>query len=491
MFSNRNNHLIKRIFQNGGQIDTGQQPHFGQQLPHEQPQFGQQLPHEQPQFGQQLPHEQPQFGQQQMSGQTEKYPNEDYLYNKITSQDNINNIKIYICAFTINNELETHFVKYIVHKESNVTLPFFIFNSENSQNQNQEPMPQNQNPEPMLQNQNQEPMLQNQNPEPMLQNQNPEPMLQNQNPEPMPQNQMPQNQMPQNQMPQNQMPQNQMPNQQMPNQQMLNPQMPQNQMPNPPMPNPPMPNPPMPNQPMPNPQMPNPQMPGGHLDDSKNEEQIDAMFKTKVIEFVKTMYNNSLEPSYIGYIPNVSEQGTFFVFVKIDNIHNKYFMNLENSEYVECTPNELFHLSKVFNMDVAQPIKDLFTNNKWLYVEQSLSSPFSGYLCKQEGNEIVNVNKGEDPVNFRINIDDIGDYYYFSFLPLDTDPDKMRLYQRYALLPKEYECILETSQLEYYKQNKVSYEYVNSLYFKGEILSNKKDGHQFFAIKDIKQFTDF
>ena len=67
----------------------------------------------------------------------------------------------------------------------------------------------------------------------------------------------------------------------------------------------------------------------------------------------------------------------------------------------------------------------------------------------------------------------------------------MRLYQRYALLPKEYECILETSQLEYYKQNRISYEYVNSLYFKGEILSNKKDGHRFFAIKDIKQFTDF
>ena len=31
------------------------------------------------------------------------YPNEDYIYNKITSQDKKNNIKLYICAFSINN----------------------------------------------------------------------------------------------------------------------------------------------------------------------------------------------------------------------------------------------------------------------------------------------------------------------------------------------------------------------------------------------------
>ena len=75
----------------------------------------------------------------------ESYPNEDYLYDKITSQETQNNIKIYICAFTINKELDTHFVKYIVQqKDSVVSLPFFEFTS--AQNE----MPQQSMGQPMF-----------------------------------------------------------------------------------------------------------------------------------------------------------------------------------------------------------------------------------------------------------------------------------------------------------------------------------------------------
>ncbi len=228
---------------------------------------------------------------------------------------------------------------------------------------------------------------------------------------------------------------------------------------------------------------------GGFQDDSSGDENpLDTNFKSKVIEFVKTnIYGGLLEPSYVGYIPNISEQDAVFVFVKIDDAHNKHFMGLQTTEFFESIPNELFHLSKVFNFDVEQPVKDLFTNNKWLYMEQPLASPFSGYLCKLEGTEIKNAGIGEEPGNFNINIDNIGDFFYFSFLPLD--PNNAKSYQRYALLPMEYECILDNSNLEYYKQNMMLYQNSNSIYFKGEILSNQKEGNQFFAIRSPTQFT--
>ena len=61
------------------------------------------------------------------------YPNDDYLYNKITSLQTKDKLKIYICAITVNTNLETHFVKYIVqHNNSNVSLPFFIFESQSN-----------------------------------------------------------------------------------------------------------------------------------------------------------------------------------------------------------------------------------------------------------------------------------------------------------------------------------------------------------------------
>jgi hypothetical protein len=494
MFSNRNNKIITKILQGGdlpiqpmGQPDQQQmnQPSMGQMQPIDQQQMNQ-PPIEQPSIEQinQPPIEQPSIeqmnqpsmGQMQPMGQqqinqpsmeqinqpsmeqinqpsmeqqppieqmqmsqsfsNENYPNPDYLYNKITSQNFTNNIKTYVCAITINKDIDTHFVKYIVNrKESYVTFPSFLFEQSamNSvMNPSMNPNPMNSNP---MNSMNSNPMNSNpMNPNPM----NPNPM----NPNPM--NPNPMNPNPMNPNPMNSNP--------------MNPVMPQN---------------------------------GGFQDDSSGEENpLDTIFKTKVIEFVKTtMYGGLLEPSYIGYIPNISEQDSVFVFVKIDESHNKHFMSSASAEYLESTPNELFHLFKVFNLDVEQVVKNLFLNNPWICAEQSLASPFSGYLCKMEGSEIKNAGIGEEPGNLIINIDNIGDFFYFSFLPLD--PNNANLYQRYALLPMEYECILDNANLEYYKQNIISYQNSNSIYFKGEILSNPKEGNQFFAIRSPTQFTQF
>ena len=349
--------------------------------------------------------------------ENQNYPNDDYLYNKITSLPNKESFKIYICAFTINKNSETPFVKYIVQRNnSNVTLPFFIFESQNKFDlrlgeisQQQPPILPQQQP---LFDQQQQPILPQQ--QPILPQ--PQPLFDQQ-------------------------------------------------------------------------QKPNfyPGINGGYLDDSTIEDNLDVQFKTQIINFVKTMYNNSLEPTYIGFIPNISEQNSIFAFVKIDNIHNNYFSKIENSEYIESTVNELFFLFKVFNLDVDHLIKDLFTNNQWLYVQESLASPFTGYLCKLEGSEIKNVTKNEGDIStFLINIDNIGDFFYFSFLPIDLQ--NASLYKRYALFPMEYECILDNNDLDYYKQNQISYQNINSIYLKDNILLSNKN--HFFAIKSPTQFTE-
>jgi hypothetical protein len=241
------------------------------------------------------------------------------------------------------------------------------------------------------------------------------------------------------------------------------------------------------------PQMPQ-QMFGGYKDDFKTEEEIDIIFKKKSIDFVKTMYqndaydpNDASEPTYIGYIPNVSESDAVFVFVKVQN------PKLLNLKYIECIPNELVFLSKVYNLEVEQPIKNLFSNNPWLYMNQNLASAFSGYLCKKnEQNQIINVKKEEITTTnlydqYLINIDEMGSYYYFSFLPFDLQ--NTELYQRFALFPIEYDCILDNANLEYYKQNMINFENSDSIYFKGDILTDKKEGMQFFVLKTPLQFT--
>ena len=225
-------------------------------------------------------------------------------------------------------------------------------------------------------------------------------------------------------------------------------------------------------------------MAGGFKDNPNDEVDLDKMFKAKVSEFVKSMYQNAGEPSYIGYIPNISEPDAVFVFVKMENSGQL------NPEYIESIPNELVFLSKVYNFDIDKPIKDLFANNTWLYMKQSLASPFSGYLCKQnEQNQISNVTKEESTTTnvydqFLINIDGMGNHYFFSFLPLDTGT-----YQRFALFPLEYDCILDNNHLEYYKQNINSFEQSDSIYFKGDVLTDKKEGQQFFALKTPTQFA--
>jgi hypothetical protein len=389
--------------------------------------------------------------------ENQNYPNDDYLYNKITSLPNKESFKIYICAFTINKNSETPFVKYIVQRNnSNVTLPFFIFESQNKFDlrlgeisQQQPPILPQQQP---LFDQQQQPILPQQQPVlPPLFDQQQQPILPQQQPI-LPQQQpiLPQQQ----------------------------PILPQQQ----------------PILPQPQPlfdqqQKPNfyPGINGGYLDDSTIEDNLDVQFKTQIINFVKTMYNNSLEPTYIGFIPNISEQNSIFAFVKIDDIHNNYFSKIKNSEYIESTVNELFFLFKVFNLDVDHLIKDLFTNNQWLYVQESLASPFTGYLCKLEGSEIKNVTKNEGDIStFLINIDNIGDFFYFSFLPIDLQ--NASLYKRYALFPMEYECILDNNDLDYYKQNQISYQNINSIYLKDNILLSNKN--QFFAIKSPTQFTE-
>jgi hypothetical protein len=393
---------------------------------------------------------------------SESYPNADYLYDNITSQENQNNIKTYICAFVINKELNTHFVKYIVEqKESIVSLPFFEFTlNERSSIMNQ----------PSIQMQMQQPIQQ-----PIVQQ--PSEIL---SPSPPPQQMQEPVQQPMQQPVQQPVQQPieqpmQQPIQQPMQQPMQQPiQQPMQQPVQQPL-----------QQPM---QQPMQQMFGGFKDDSKNEEELDILFKSKTIEFVKSMYqNNAPQPTYIGYIPNVSENDAVFVFVQIEN------PELLNLKYIECTPNEVVFLSKVYNFDIEQPIQNLFANNPWLYMNQTLASPFSGYLCKKnEQNQIVNVKKEEITTTnlydqFLINIDELGNYYYFSFLPFDLQ--NTELYQRFALFPNEYDCILDNENLEYYKQNRIIFENSDSIYFKGDLLTDKKEGQSFFAIKTPLQFA--
>ena len=468
MFSNKNNKLK---FQNGGDAnppfnEPPANPQFNQ--PPANPPFNE--PPANPQFNEppanapfneppaNAPFNEPPANAPGMFSSNENYPNTDYLYDKITSQENQNNIKTYICAFTINKELDTHFVKYIVQqKDLIVSLPFFKFTSE-QQNTMQGIMQGTMQGAPIQEQQNLMQGAPVQGQQNIMQG---APVQGQQN---IMQGSM-----------QGAPVQGPI---QGPIQEQQN--LIQGTMQGAPMPAAPMQGPiqgapmqgPIQGAPMQGP------MQGGFKDNSDEEKDLDKMFKTKTIEFVKSIYQNASEPSYIGYIPNISETDAVFVFVRIETPGQL------NSEFIECIPNELVFLSKVYNFDIDQPIKDLFANNTWLYMKQSLASPFSGYLCKQnEQNQLVNVSN-EEIANlydqYLINIDGMGNHYYFSFLPLDTGT-----YARFALFPVEYDCILDNSQLEYYKQNINTFVESDSIYFKDVL----KDGQQFFALKTPTQFT--
>jgi hypothetical protein len=510
MLSNRNNYMINDILKQQPENNVApavqlpaQQPP-AQQPPAQQPP-AQQPPAQQPP-AQQPPAQQPQAVPTQIdysnlydsdkdsdnssidsdNSVIPDYPNEDYLYDKITSNETTNNIKIYICAFTIDKELTPNFVKYLVErKESSVLLPSFTFISDNTPALIPEQQPPVQQPQvqqiPVQQPPVQQPQVQ-QIPVQQLPTQQP---LTQQFIIQIPSQQLPVQQAPVNMVPSVQEPPIQTSVQQPP----VQPQQPPAQAQQPPVqPQQPQPQQPQPQQPI---EMPQKMYGGAYIDSANNnDDPLDISFKTKITDFVKSMYQNPMEiqPKYKGYIPNVSEPNSIYAFVNIENA------TLLKPEYIESTPNELFFLFKVFNLDVDPIVKTLFSNNKWLlYIQPDVSSPFSGYICKlNEQNQIVNVKK-EELTNgldqFLIDIDSIGHFYYFSFLPLD--PQNAESYQRYAFFPMEYTCLLDENQLSDYKSNTISYSNNDSVYFKGELLTDKKEGQQFFAIKTPSQFTHY
>ena len=186
---------------------------------------------------------------------------------------------------------------------------------------------------------------------------------------------------------------------------------------------------------------------------------------------------SSSSSKYIGYL-NINN--SIYAFVKV--ISSTSLIDV----YTETILNELFHTFKVFDDDVDDSVRTLFENNAWLLIKDE---PFSGYLCDldDQDKQMKNVKKAE-PVELT-NVESIGDFYYFSFLPLDKENAK--LYQRYAFFPGEYVCILDENQLEEYKKDKMSYAEDKSIYFKGDILAAKKQGHEFFAVKTPSQFTQY
>ena len=157
------------------------------------------------------------------------------------------------------------------------------------------------------------------------------------------------------------------------------------------------------------------------------------------------------------------------------------------TNYQEALLNDLFYTFKVFDADVDMTIRDLFDNNRWLLNEDQ---PYSGYMCAlNEANQLVNVKIDEDNADL-INVESIGDYYYFSFSPI-VEESIARQYKRFAIFPNEYVCILDDTQMEEYKENKISYAEDKSIYLKGETLRDKKTKHEFMCVKTPSQFTQY
>ena len=221
---------------------------------------------------------------------------------------------------------------------------------------------------------------------------------------------------------------------------------------------------------------------GGFLDDDSSSDDLDTLFQKNVTDFVKTFYENQTgseslnQPEYIGYLLHPNEPDCIFVFVKTPDVSLK-------PEYTTCILNELFHTFKVYDTDVDESVKTLFENNQWLL---NKDEPYSGYLCKlNEDKQLVNTN---DEASL-MNVDSIGDLFYFSFLPLDKE--NARLNKRYAIFPNDYVCILDETQKAEYLSDKQSYADDKSIYFKGEILTNKQEGHEFFCVKTPSQFLEY
>jgi hypothetical protein len=176
------------------------------------------------------------------------------------------------------------------------------------------------------------------------------------------------------------------------------------------------------------------------------------------------------KPEYIGFVKG--KESSIYVFVKISSDYNL------KPEYKNSILNELFHTNKVFDMDVDESVRTLFENNTWLLDDKE---PYSGYSCKfADDGQLANVKEDENDAGELINVDSIGDYYYFSFLPIDKENAKE--YKRFAIFPNEYVCIHNANQMAEYKENKSEYAEDKSIYFKDT------EGREFFAVKTPSQF---
>ena len=205
------------------------------------------------------------------------------------------------------------------------------------------------------------------------------------------------------------------------------------------------------------------------IDDEEEEARQEEEKEEEIV------YDN-LE--YIGYIMFNDEP---FVFINIGSTKPL------KTNYQEALLNDLFYTFKVFDADVDMTIRDLFDNNRWLLNEDQ---PYSGYMCAlNEANQLVNVKIDEDNADL-INVESIGDYYYFSFSPI-VEESIARQYKRFAIFPNEYVCILDDTQMEEYKENKISYAEDKSIYLKGETLRDKKTKHEFMCVKTPSQFTQY
>ncbi len=183
------------------------------------------------------------------------------------------------------------------------------------------------------------------------------------------------------------------------------------------------------------------------------------------------MAETQLASTYIGYI---MVNGEPYVFVNVSP-------GKLAQQYREAVLNELFYLFKVDNLDVDKTVKDMFDNNRWLLNE---SEPYSGYMCKMdEAGQLINIK--EDEEEDMTNIETIGDFYYFSFQPLDTET----LYKKFAIFPNEYVCILDESQMAQYKANKMSFAEEKTIYFKGEALETKRNGIEFMCVRTPSNFA--
>ena len=224
---------------------------------------------------------------------------------------------------------------------------------------------------------------------------------------------------------------------------------------------------------------------GGYIDSNDSGDPLDALFIQKCKEFSKTLVNQ--EPVYAGYIPNIAEPGSVYVFIQVPLAQAQapsVPLVQAQAPLVPCISNELFYIGKVGSIDVDTTIKTMFQNNKWLV---SSADPFSGYACTKDllGN-FINVPEGTNPEI--IDIDSLGQYYIFSFTPLVAREQSSQAkepqvlsgkFDRYILFPQDYVCI-KTIEPDFELEK-------NSIYLDGALVPNK----QMFALASPTQFIKF